>query len=51
MADVSVIGAGVSGLSTGIRLLEAGYKVKIFHNTPLQIQFQILLLLGGIPFW
>ena len=36
MADVSVIGAGVSGLSTGIRLLEAGYKVKIFsqHSSP-----------------
>ena len=32
MADVSVIGAGVSGLSTGIRLLEAGYKVKIFSQ-------------------
>ena len=32
LADVSVIGAGVSGLSTGIRLLEAGYKVKIFSQ-------------------
>ena len=36
MVDVSVIGAGVSGLSTGIRLLEAGYNVRIFsqHSTP-----------------
>ena len=36
LADVSVIGAGVSGLSTGIRLLEAGYNVRIFsrHSTP-----------------
>ena len=28
--DISIIGAGVSGLSTGIRLLEAGYDVTIF---------------------
>ena len=36
LADVSVIGAGVSGLSTGIRLLEAGYNVRIFsrNSTP-----------------
>lgn len=36
LASVSVIGAGVSGLSTGIRLLEAGYNVRIFsrNSTP-----------------
>ena len=36
LADVSLIGAGVSGLSTGIRLLEAGYNVRIFseHTSP-----------------
>ena len=28
--DISIIGAGVSGLSTGIRLLEAGHDVTIF---------------------
>lgn len=30
MQDVLVIGAGVSGLSCGIRLLEAGYRVRIW---------------------
>ena len=30
VAHISVIGAGVSGLSTGIRLLEAGHSVHIF---------------------
>ena len=28
--DISIIGAGVSGLSTGIRLLEAGHNVRIY---------------------
>jgi len=30
--EVSVIGAGVSGLSTGIRLIESGHKVNIFTD-------------------
>ena len=31
--DISIIGAGVSGLSTGIRLLEAGHDVTIFTES------------------
>ena len=30
--EVSVIGAGVSGLSTGIRLIEAGFDVNILTD-------------------
>ena len=30
--EISIIGAGVSGLSTGIRLLEAGCSVVIFAD-------------------
>ena len=31
--DISIIGAGVSGLSTGIRLLEAGHNVSIYTES------------------
>ncbi len=31
--DISIIGAGVSGLSTGIRLLEAGHNVRIYAES------------------
>ena len=30
MSKIAIIGAGVSGLSTGVKLLEAGHKVIIF---------------------
>ena len=30
--QITIVGAGVSGLSTGIRLLEQGYNVKIISK-------------------
>ena len=41
MADVSVIGAGVSGLSTGIRLLEAGYKAVSYTHLTLPTIYSV----------
>ena len=50
--DISIIGAGVSGLSTGIRLLEAGHDVTIFTESisPDTVS-DTATVLGGIHSW
>ena len=42
--DISIIGAGVSGLSTGIRLLEAGHDVTIFTECISPVSYTHLTL-------
>mgnify|MGYP001337496609 CR=1 FL=1 len=32
MKDVSIIGSGIAGIATSIRLASKGYKVKVFEQ-------------------
>ena len=41
--EVTVLGAGVSGLTTGIRLLESGFNVKIVTEKKIDIIFYIMV--------
>ena len=39
MKDVSIIGSGIAGIATSIRLASKGYKVKVFeHNNYLVVR-------------
>jgi len=49
MGDIAIVGAGLAGLTAGLRLSEAGYPVRIFERYPRPGGLARALEVGGEP--
>ncbi|HSN56524.1 MAG TPA: NAD(P)/FAD-dependent oxidoreductase [Candidatus Sulfomarinibacteraceae bacterium] len=49
MSDIAIVGAGLAGLTAGLRLSEAGYPVRLFERYPRPGGLARALEIGGEP--